>query len=263
MFRLGGHGYINADAVYNNSNIGASLSATRITNEIKVGFEFFGGKSTDKFQPEEDSTGPKEKIVNKNDNYSFQHVLIKSLGDHWSWGYEAVVSRQTFSNNKFRAMFRTGLEYNIFRYKEVNNKLLTISYVVDGRRNIYFDTTLFNKTRETLFGHSAKAKLTLNQKWGTVSLEAEYHNYFHNWKFFNLNADCNFEIRITGGLSLTLYTSAGLARDQIFLSGEKASLQDILTRRRQIASNYNIYSSFGINYRFGSKLNNFINPRFD
>jgi len=35
-----------------------------------------------------------------------------------------------------------------------------------------------------------------------------------------------------------------------------------LTRRRQLQSNFNIFANFGFNYRFGSKLNNFVNPRF-
>jgi hypothetical protein len=54
-----------------------------------------------------------------------------------------------------------------------------------------------------------------------------------------------------------------LTRDQIFLPKGGATSQEVLTRRRQLASGYNIYSYFGLNYRFGSKLNNFVNPRFD
>ena len=56
---------------------------------------------------------------------------------------------------------------------------------------------------------------------------------------------------------------AGLVRDQLNISGKNATSDDILTRRRQIASNYNYFTYFGINYRFGSNLNNFVNPRFE
>lgn len=262
VFRVGGHGYMNADAVYNNSNLGASLSATRITDKVKLAFEAWGGKSRDRYYLE-DTAGGKEKILIKNENYSFSHYLVKSINDHWSWGYETGFSRNTFSNNKAQVKLRSGIEYNIFPYKAVNTKLLTISYVIDARRNLYFDTTLYGKLKETLFGHALKARLSINQKWGMVSLGSEFHNYFHNWKFLNLNMNAEVNIRITGGLSVSVYTFAGLARDQLFLSNEKASAEDVLTRRRQIASNYNIYTSFSINYRFGSKLNNFVNPRFD
>jgi hypothetical protein len=42
-----------------------------------------------------------------------------------------------------------------------------------------------------------------------------------------------------------------------------ATEQEVLTRKRQLASTYNYYTSFGLNYRFGSILNNFVNPRFE
>jgi len=54
-----------------------------------------------------------------------------------------------------------------------------------------------------------------------------------------------------------------LKYDQIYLPKDEADITEVLTRRRQIASGYNFYTSFGLNYRFGSKLNNFVNPRFD
>ena len=79
-------------------------------------------------------------------DYNFQHYLIKSINDHWSYGYQVELSRSSFSNNKGRLLFRTGFEYNIFPYKEVNTKFFTLSYTVDVRRNSYFDTTLYDKT---------------------------------------------------------------------------------------------------------------------
>ena len=210
----------------------------------------------------EDSTS-KEKIVNKNEDYIFQHYLIKSISDHWSYGYEATYSRNTFSNNKGRIFFRTGVEYDIFPYKEVNTKFFTLSYTVDVRRNSYFDTTLFDKIKETLFGHTVEANLSFKQKWGTIEFGVDYHNYFHNWKYLNLGVNGELDIRITGGLSVNFYAYAELSRDQIYLPKEEADITEVLTRRRQIASGYNFFTHFGLNYRFGSKLNNFVNPRFD
>ena len=262
VFRIGANGYISADANYNSSRLGANLSANRVTEKIKIGFEAFGGRNRDSYELE-DANGNKEKFINKNEDYNFQHYLIKSINDHWSWGYEVGFSRNTFSNNKSRVIGRTGIEYDIYPYKEVNTKLFTLSYVVDVRRNAYFDTTLYDKINETLLGQALKAKLSVNQKWGTVSFGTEYHNYFHNWKYYNLSVDGGLEIRITGGLTLSIYTSAALTRDQIFLPKEGATPQEVLTRRRQLASGYNVFTHFGISYRFGSKLNNFVNPRFD
>lgn len=262
VFTVQTNGSLNMDAVYNESSLSGNLSARRITDKSKFGIELNGGKTKSQFEYEDDSSIT-QKRVNRNNNFTFSQYLVKSLTDHWSWGYELEASRNTFSNNKFRSLLRTGIEYNIFPYKLVNTKSLTLSYILDARRNQYIDSTLYDKMKETLLGHSVRAKLSLNQKWGTIRIGTEYHNYFHNWKYLNLEANTELEIRVTGGLSFSIYSSASLVRDQLFLPKEEATAEDVLTRRRQLASGYNFYTYFGINYRFGSKLNNFVNPRFD
>ena len=262
VFRIETYGSVNLDEVYKQTSLSGSLSATRITEDIKLAFELNGGKNRSQFEYEDDN-GNIENFINKNNNYNLSHFLVKSMTDHWSWGYEVSASRNTFSNNKFRSLLRTGFEYNIFPYKLVNTKSLTFSYVVDARRNNYIDTTLYDKIKETLFGHAVKGQLKVNQKWGTIFLGTEFHNFFNNWKFLNWETEIELDIRITGGLTFFVFSSASLVRDQIYLPKEGATAQEVLTRRRQLASGYNFFTHFGISYRFGSKLNNFVNPRFD
>ena len=262
VFTIETYGSLNKDAVYNESSFNGNLTARRITDKSKFGIELRGGKNKSQFEYEDDN-GNIQKFINKNNNYNFSQYLVKSITDHWSWGYQLEASRNTFSNNKFRALLQTGIEYNIFPYKLVNTKSLTFSYLLDARENKYIDSTLYDRTRETLMGHSVRAKLSLNQKWGTIRVGTEFHNYFHNWKYLNLEANVELEIRVTGGLSFSIYSSGSLIRDQLFLPKEGATAQEVLTRRRQLASGYSFYTFFGINYRFGSKLNNFVNPRFD
>ena len=173
-----------------NGSLSGNLSANRVTEELKTGIEISGGENKSIFETE-DNQGNREKTTIKNINYNFEHYLVKSINDHWSWAYQTGLSRSTFSNNKSRAILETGIEYAIFPYKEVNTKFFTIAYTLDVRRNKYFDTTLYEKTKETLFGHGFESNLSINQKWGTFSFGLDYHNYLHNWKLFNLgvNAD--------------------------------------------------------------------------
>ena len=262
IFRTGVFGSINEEESVKESSFNGNISASRITEETKLVFELNGGKNKTIFEYEDDSTGLIQKEIIRNDNYDFSHYLIKSINNHWSCGYEAGLSRSTRSNNKRRSIFRTGVEYNIFPYKEVNTKYFTIAYILDVRHNSYIDSTLYDKTNETLFGHSIESNIAFNQKWGTIEMGLEYHNYFHKWRILNLEAYLELEIRITGGLSFSVYTFGELLRDQIYLPKEKASLEDVLTRRRELESGYRFGTHFGINYRFGSKLNNFVNPRF-
>lgn len=60
-----------------------------------------------------------------------------------------------------------------------------------------------------------------------------------------------------------LFTSGARVRDQVYLVKGKATEQYVFTRRRQLASEYNFSSGLGLNFRFGSKLNNFVNARLE
>jgi hypothetical protein len=146
VFRVGANGNISADEVYKTSRFGGNLAANRVTEELKVGFEASGSKNRDSYYLE-DSTG-KQKIVNKNEDYNFQHYLITSISDHWSYGYQVELSRSSFFEIiKAGYFFVQGFEYDIYPYKEVNTKFFTLSYTVDVRRNSYFDTTLYDKLK--------------------------------------------------------------------------------------------------------------------
>lgn len=56
VFRAGANGFISADEVYKSSRLGANFAANRVTEELKVGFEAYGGKNRDSYYLE-DSAG--------------------------------------------------------------------------------------------------------------------------------------------------------------------------------------------------------------
>jgi hypothetical protein len=261
VIRIGADGNINADANYKNANYSGNFSANRITDKLKTGIAVNWGKNKSTFEYEENGTI--EKYVVNNHNWSINQYLVKSINTHWSGSYEIKYNQNTFSNNKGRVLLRAAVEYNIFPYAEVNTKSFTLSYGLTARRNYYYDTTIYDKTKETLYGHRATAYLSLNQKWGSSYAGITYHNYFNNWKFFNLGVEVYNSVRITGGLSFYIMAFGGLTRDQVFLVKGNTTPEEVLARRRQLASGYNYYTSIGINYRFGSKLNNVVNPRFN
>ena len=261
VIRVGVDGNINGDANYKNTSYNGNVSANRITEKLKIGMGMYWNKSKATFKY--DDNGVAENFVVNNHNWSINQYLVKSINHHWSWASEIKFSQNTFSNNQGRVSMRVAAEYNIFPYKEVNTKLFTLSYGFTARKNNYYDTTIYDKTNETLFGHRADAYISLNQKWGNSYVGLSYHNYFHDWRFYNLGVDIYSNVRITGGLSFYFFAFGGLTRSQIFLVKGSATSEEVLARRRQLASGYNYYTSIGINYRFGSKLNNVVNPRFD
>ena len=261
VYRIGVNGNISSDANYKSLNYNSNISAGRVTDKLKVNFTLSVGKNRNSYEYT-DASGTTTILV-KNENYEFSHQLVKSISEHWSAGYDLGLSRSTFNNYKFRTFIRPAIEYDLFPYKDVNNKLFTIRYGVDIINNQYFDTTLYFKKHETLPGQQLDASLTYNQKWGTINLFSSYHSYFTNLKYYNLSLGGGVNVRISGGLSFNVFLFGNILRDQIYLPKGQASFQDILTRQRQLATNFSIFSFFGINYRFGSKLNNFVNPRFN
>ena len=261
VFRVGGNGNISVDKVYKSSELNGNFRLNRTTDKWKLKFGFSSGQNNSSYEYDTD-TGPLEVVV-KNNNHSFDHSLVRSINQNWSYGYSLSYLNNTFTNYQAKIYFLPQIEYSFFPYKDVNNRFLTLRYGIGPQHNTYYDLTIYDKTTEFLWGHSAELNISFNQKWGVINSGIRYLNYFHNWKINNLGLVTQMEVRITGGLSFYVYVSGNLVHDQIYLPGEGATDEEVLSRRRQLQSSYNFQTFFGINYRFGTKLNNFVNPRFN
>jgi hypothetical protein len=261
VFRLGANGNISADQNYFSTNLNTNFTINRTTDQSRVEFRFSAGKNQTVFKYENDE-GEEEKFTVSNTNYNLRHIMVWSISDHWSYGYYLFHRNNTFSNYQTSIRFIPAIEYNIFPYKEVNTKYLAFGYGLEVTHNNYYEETIYNQMNETLLGHSARVVSSINQKWGTVRGSLYYNNYFHNWKLYSLQLNLDVDVRLTGNLSVWFYTFGGLTRNQIFIVKGSALVEEVLTRRRQLASGYDFGMWFGINYRFGSMLNNFVNPRF-
>lgn len=261
VYRVSASGQMSADRVYKNSVVSSNFSADRTTNKLKVEFNVNANLRNSVYTYERARDTTKYRV--KNSDYGFFHNLVKSFSSHWSYGYQTNYSNNTFNNIKRKIFFNPAIEYNVYDYKEVNNRFFVIRYGVDVNYNNYYDTTIYNKISETLYGHRLSAAITFNKKWGTFNSGFFYRNYFNDWSLNTMGVIANADVRITGGLSFFVHVNGSVVHNQISLVKGGATEQEVLTRKRQLGSNYNYNSSFGISFRFGSILNNFVNPRFD
>jgi hypothetical protein len=102
----------------------------------------------------------------------------------------------------------------------------------------------------------------VKQKWGSIDINSEYSNYFFDWSKNNLSIYGNIELRIAKGLSVNFGGGASIIHDQIGLVKSGATTEEILLRRKELATQFQYYTNFGIAYTFGSIYNNVVNPRF-
>jgi hypothetical protein len=244
--------------VYKTTNASAYITAERTTDKLRTSFSIYGYYNDYKYSYRDQYTSVQYEIINR--NYLSQHNMVFSLGSHNGVAYQIAFSKNTFNNNKGRLYGKAAFEYSIFPYKDVNTRLITLSYGIDIRANQYYDTTIYFLTREVLVGQMINVNTSFNQKWGIISSTFTYSNFFKDAALNSLSVLFNLNLRITGGLALNIYTYGSRVQDQVYLSKGSASLQDILARGRQLASKYNFSSGIGLVYRFGSKLNNFVNP---
>ncbi|HYM93163.1 MAG TPA: hypothetical protein VET23_03425, partial [Chitinophagaceae bacterium] len=167
VMTLSADGNVSSEQAYKSFGYNGNFTASRITEKMKAGFSVYGSNSSTSYIFETDTSS--EKFIAKNSNYGLEHYFVKSISDHWSAGYELINNNNTFSNFKRQLYFRSAVEYDIFPYQEVNNRFLTLSYSIITRFNRYYDTTLYDKLKETLLAQSFRATLILNKKWGTIN----------------------------------------------------------------------------------------------
>jgi hypothetical protein len=235
-----------------------STSANRVSESWKTRLTVYGSYDEGRYTLSDDS---EFKSVHR--SYGASQLLVKSMSAHWSIGERASISSSSFLNQKMFLRFAPAVEFNVFPYSESTRRLFTVQYSIGVNSFHYEDTTIFNKLNETRPHHSVLVSLALRQPWGSVSSSVEGGAYIDDFKkqsavFFN-----NLDVRVTRGFSLNFYGGLSLIRDQIYLAKGELSDEDILVRRRQLASKYSYFGGIGLSFSFGSIFNNVVNPRFE
>lgn len=195
-------------------------------------------------------------------SWGISNLTVKSLGNHWSAGVRGGASSSTFSNIDLKLWAAPAVEYNIFPYSESNQRQLVFLYGMSMIYNNYNDTTIFNKTTETLLEQTLDISLQVQQKWGNANISLGASNYMHDFSKNSVALNGFLRVRILRGLSL--FTRAGIEflHNQVELTKGGHSAEDVYLRLRELQTNYRFDASLGLSYTFGSIYNNIVNPRF-
>lgn len=257
VFRTGINGYLDGEKSYKYYSIYGNISASKITPDWKINFDYNSRFSEDKITTDE------ETVYSTRISHSLNTLIVKSLGDHWSIGGTTSLSSSTYSNYKLRYRLFPGIEYDIFPYSESTRKQLTFLYTAGYSLHEYKDSTIYNKTSESLFGQEFVVALNLTQKWGSINTSLNASNYFHDWTKNNFSMFTSVDIRIAKGLEVSIGCSASIIHDQLNLVKGEATTEEILLRIKELETSYQYFVFFGISYTFGAIYNNVVNPRFN
>lgn len=251
------NGYLNGDKNYFSNSFSTAFTASRITEKLKTTTSL--SYSVNKYR-----YGSGENALEfTNENYRGSNTTVWSLSDHWSAGGFFEARRSDFSNFKSTWTLNPAIEYNFFPYAESNNHYVGLMYRIGPSYFNYIEETIYLETEELRFRQNLSLDVSFNKKWGQISGSAAFGHYFHDLTKNRLTFSGNADLRLYKGLSLNFGGYYALQRDQLNIAKGNISNEDLLTRRRQLDSNYSFFTNFGIRYRFGSIYNNVVNPRFE
>ena len=109
----------------------------------------------------------------------------------------------------------------------------------------YTDSTIYDKIKENLWLHTLSASYEVVQKWGSIDFTMSYSNYFHDWSKNNLSVNGYLSLRVAKGLNVNFGGGASLIHDQLSLVKQDLTYDEILLQRKEIASQYEYFTSFG------------------
>lgn len=203
-----------------------------------------------------------EPVISSQHRHGLDSYAIKSISRHWSTGLFGTYLTYSGRNIRHEFILSPGIEYSIFPYEIATRRSITFTYQIGYGYYDYYKETIFGKTQENLFNHEFEGVVNIQQPWGSVEMGLEVSQYLHDAKRRRIEFFGQTSVRLFEGFSLNFQAQYDVVRDQLSLPKGEATLEEILLRQRELATDYNFSTSVAITYTFGSKFTNIVNTRF-
>ena len=256
VFHLSFSGSVSGEKQMNSVSLRGSFSANRITPESKLRMSVSGNFNESNFTYENDT------ISSYSDRKNFSSMYVWSLNEHWSVGAWFTASSATYNNINLSLSPSPAIEYNLFPYSQSTRRQLRFVYRLDFDYIRYREETIYEKTKEGLWGESLSVTFEVKEPWGNASATVEGSHYFHDLSKNRLELYGRLSLRVIKGLSLSMGGGFSAIHDQLALRKGERSLDEILLRQSELATDFHYYASIGFSYTFGSVYSNVVNPRF-
>ncbi|MEX2605617.1 MAG: hypothetical protein WD361_15515, partial [Gracilimonas sp.] len=231
--------------------------ADKITEEWKLRFRSYFNYEYLEIEREGESA-----ITKRQHRHGIDSYAIKSIGQHWSVGLFGDYLTRNDQNIKHRFRINPGIEYSLLPYRLATRRAITFVYQIGYANTNYYEETIFHKTSENLINQQISASIGYEQPWGSLNGGLNGSHYFHDFDKHRAELYSRISVRIIEGLSLSFWASFEMINDQLSLPVGDASLEDVLLRQRELATDYEFSASIAISYTFGSNFTNIVNTRF-
>lgn len=256
VFTLGSNGNGFREESYSSIYINGQVAANRVTEAWKTSVSANENYSESRF-----SFGGTQSVFIQR-SYFASLLQVKSLGDHWSAGLKGSFNSSTYLNQRFSARITPAVEYDLFPYADATRRQLRFQYGVGASSYSYYDTTVFNKLRETLPVQVFSTAFSQRQTWGSVNAGVDAASYLSDLARRRITYSLGANVRIVKGLSVNFSGNYDVLHDQFYIPKESITRDDALLRQTQQSTRFSQFFFVGLNYSFGSVLNNVVNPRF-
>jgi hypothetical protein len=256
VFSLSFNTYLNGEQSTSAKSIYSSISANRVTKDLKINIS--AGFDYNENSYDYDSITYKSFSRGKNVN----GLAAISLDDHWSWGGFVAALSSTYSNTDLLVSLAPAIEYDLFPYSESTRRQFRFTYQAGYKNARYIDTTIYDKTSESLWFSELTISLDVKETWGSAGISLDGSHYFHDLTKYSIGLFGNVSLRVIEGLSLDIFGNYNRIHDQLSLARQGATAEEVLLQRKALETQYRYFISIGVSYTFGSIFNNVVNPRF-
>jgi hypothetical protein len=256
VFSLSSNGNGNREESYSSLYVNGRVGANRVTETWKTSLSVNENYNESRFSID----GEQSLFIQR--SYSADLLQVKSIGTHWSAGLKGSFNSSTYLNQRLAARLTPAVEYDLFPYAEATRRQLRFQYGAGMSTFSYYDTTAFNKVRESLPVQVFSTAFSQKQTWGSVNAGVDAVSYLNDLARRRLTYSLGASVRIVKGLSVNFFGDYESIHDQFYIPKETISRDDALLRQTQQSTRFSQFFFIGLNYSFGSVLNNVVNPRF-
>ena len=190
------------------------------------------------------------------------NLFVRSLGNNFGLGGVSGYQKSEYLNLKNQVVFGPAVEYNIFDYADATRRQCRFLYGITYQYSEYLEMTIYDKLEDHFFTQELKVLFSYVDGWGEINASMIGSNHLNDFSRFAVGARTSAYLYLGKGLSVNMSAGFSYIQDQVGLIKDAATAEDLLMGQREMASDYNYDFSIGFTFRFGSTLNNVVNPRF-